>query len=284
MHSRGSKNNLGYYITGNIRVAGSFFLYNLNDEDSSPRIIGENKDKISECVFDSFTPFEAICCDQAGYIIKYYFKSDFFSQTTSVFAYVSDAIQSCVQTKAGLILAGTSLGTYIFDLQGKNLWTLNPGAGKTISQIIEIRPWVVITVEAEEGIYVHDLTLIFNTSPSVVTIKIPGNDYFYSIIPLKLGGTGNFGATGANYGNTGGFIQISMLDSALGVDITKETGNLGGNNCRFTTLKEFEQGKLLIAGNNNCPILCIWNYITNHKPQCHDIVSTTSYIDLVKHC
>ena len=60
-----------------------------------------------------------------------------------------------------------------------------------------------------------------------------------------------------------------MLNYALEVDITKEIGNLSGKNCRFTNLKEFEQGKLLIADNNNCRIHCLWNYITNQKPQCH---------------
>ena len=274
----------GYYHH-NVKIYDMKY-YNYPNEKIQLLGIFPHSDRVLECFFkDSVI---ALCCDGAGYIKEYNVtnpqsipEATIFNKTTAM-----SALCSCMQTgdKKYIIAASYSI-LYILDVKDGTLkytqkYTKN--GGRWTSQIAEVRPNILITVN-EETVSLHDIR---DPQNMPYPRKLLDIGFHTEVIPLKSN-PGDFAIGGKSYKTNLGFIYIQNLEEDLTITTLKYVENIQGAGLRITTIKEMRRGTILFTGGYNTStrkMMCLWNYsaVPNQDPLCWDDQTPTNIRDIVQ--
>ena len=258
-HKRGVVDTNNIYI-----VAGGsdrkVYLYDLHSPMLESAQTTVFSDQVSECFLKNSS--RAICCDMDGKLSEIVLdNSMYFSFPVLPFAddsadHSNSNFRSCMMTSNGYILGGGTANTYIYDSTGNYITKSTTAAGGDVSQIAEIRPNIIITVESDRA-FIHDIS---NTA-AITSVEMSDYGKFYAVISLSSN-SGDF-VLGGNF-----YLKILHLE-ADNVTVRLLREKLDMPSCNIRIIKETKKGVILFGG-SNCQHICIWYYEINELAVCWD--------------
>ena len=300
VHGKGEINSKGLYITGSCfstscHCARNGFLYDFANLTIPYKSLEVSQYDLIQCYFR--TDNEAYCCSSSGHILKFTIDDEKNISYSIIYEDVNTGdpdkphwpINTCrdiILNGKNLILLGSGDGKiYVFNETAGLIKVIITPDGGTIKEIGKIREGIIMIVKQRSGTYILDLRKIFEVDPLPTPIRIAGDYIFGSIIPLEMGGEGYFAIAGSIEDRRAGLIQIAQLNADLSINIHKSKGGISGEGCDFRKIKEIKYGTIIIGGDWDCDVVCVWNYIDQDSPKCvlNIPAATYSILDIVSH-
>ena len=243
-------------------------------------------DNVRECFFKNSE--SALCCDRDGYIIEYDVADPQSIPTPTIFNKSTlNELYSCMQTMdKKYIIAASGQKFYILDATDgivKRIHYYSNVEGWNSKQIAKIRPNILITAEFSTHA-LHDITNI-QSIPRSLRLSFDTDGAYVAVIRLESN-AGDFAIGGRSSSTELGFVSIKHLgkDNQT-ITMLKYVDNIPGEDCDIQVIKEMIKGTILYAGDDDCTVICSWNYLSLPAPQLQPLCWLTqvgyNFYDLV---
>ena len=238
------------------------------------------------CFFETDTI--AVCCASYGQLFRY--NSELTPPNWTLLDNTQFAINTCMKLENGNIAIGGS------DQGNSRLKVIDPTSGSVkynkastgvhyIRDIAEVKPNILITAEIN-ALFLYDYLESGGTiAPRQLSLGAFPISLICSLVSLYYGE--GFFAFGGREDMVGGKVYIyNLMSDNQTISHQKSLGGLGGVGCIITTLKEVKDGSLIIAGDQACEYLCVWNYNmllpnVNEETNCWKDLTSNTIMEIV---